>query len=81
MLHAKRSVAGAAERDALLANVFGDIFAELRTQIPKRLAADDDIRDALVAAWSAGRIADGRAESITAEGALDPTGLKMEMRA
>ena len=81
MLHAKRSAAGAAERDALLATVFGSAFADVRSQIPKRLATDDDIRDALVATWTAGRIVDGLAESISFESAVDVTGLPMEMRA
>lgn len=81
MLHAKRLAAGATERDALLATVFGSAFADVRSQVPKRLATDDDIRDALVAAWTAGRIADGRAESISSKSAVDVTGLPMEMRA
>jgi len=81
MKHPKRTELGAAERESLLATVFGHAFQDLRSQLPKRMAADDDIRDALIATWTARRIADGRAESISPERSVDVTGLSMDMRA
>jgi predicted RNase H-like nuclease len=79
MENSKRTELGAAERDKVLERVFGNAFARIRAEIPKRLAADDDIRDALAAAWTAGRIADGVAECISGVSARDLTGLTMEM--
>lgn len=41
--------------------------------------ADDDIRDALVALWTAGRIVEGRAVAFPEFPPQDATGLRMEM--
>jgi predicted RNase H-like nuclease len=81
MQYPKRTVGGAAERETLVENVFGTAFTDIRAQIHRRLATDDDIRDALVAAWTAGRIADGVAESVSGECTVDRTGLVMDMSA
>ena len=74
--HAKRTAAGKQERLALLAGVFGPGVSEWR---PPPGAALDDLYDAAVLAWTAGRIARGEERSLPAEPPLDARGLRMEI--
>ena len=47
--------------------------------LPPRGAAQNDLLDALAAAWTAARIVRGEAQSLPAEPELDPRGLRMEI--
>lgn len=76
LVDAKRTFAGAEVRVALLAGVFGrDAVMALVRSVPVRQAATDDVLDALVALWSAERIATGRAGSLPAPVVPDTVGL------
>ena len=80
MRYAKRTPEGAVERDELLRRAFGaDAYRSLRAAVPRSGAADDDIRDAMVALWTARRIAAGEARTIPARPTRDAFGLTMEM--
>lgn len=80
MEHAKRTKEGFEERRALLAEAFGPA-------VPKRddagrwarPASPDDVLDAIVAAWTARRAAQGKAGRLPPEPAVDARGLRMEM--
>lgn len=72
----KRTFAGAEARVSLLADVFSrEVVMSLVRSVPVRQAATDDVLDALVALWSAGRIAAGHAGSLPAPVVPDATGL------
>jgi len=63
--------------------LLGPIFSELErivaeTRKPKELAPDD-ILDALVAAWTAGRTVIEKAKTLPENPELDSKGLKMEI--
>lgn len=74
----KRSPEGQAIRFALLAKHFGKKAVErLRETIPKRVAAIDDVHDALAALWSAERIAGATAQSLPDPPRVDSLGLMM----
>lgn len=73
MLHAKKRAAGARERDALL-----DTLGFPRAPAV-RGAANDDVRDAGIACWTAVRIATGTARGWPEHPARDRVGLRMEM--
>lgn len=76
LVDSKRTFAGAEARVTLLADVFGrDAVMALVRSVPVRQAATDDVLDALVALWSAGRIASGCAGSLPAPVLPDATGL------
>lgn len=80
MQYAKRTPEGAVERDELLRRAFGaDAYRSLRAAVPRSGAADDDIRDAMVALWTARRIAAEEARTIPARPTRDAFGLTMEM--
>lgn len=72
----KKTWEGAALRRGLLAGVFGEaaVLALLQS-VPRREAAADDVLDALVALWTAGRIARGHAGSLPAPVVPDAVGL------
>jgi predicted RNase H-like nuclease len=75
--HPKKSAAGVAERlTALRARC---PWLGGQPPRPPRGASRDDLLDALAAAWTAARIADGAAEALPAGPELDPRGLRMEM--
>ena len=58
----KKTAAGSMIRMQLLSVVFGAGKVDrLKASVPRRLAGGDDVLDALVALWSAGRIACGQA--------------------
>jgi len=79
MQHNKRNLAGRNERMNLLSLVFSElekVVAEVRK--PKQVAPDD-ILDALSAAWTAGQIVLGKAETLPKNPELDSKGLRMEI--
>lgn len=76
MSHKKKSAVGKEERLHLLSQVFEDDFA--RVAVP-RGAGRDDFLDACAAAWTAWRLAEGRAERLLPNPPLDARGLRMEM--
>lgn len=72
----KKTRDGAARRTELLSAVFGnEQVARLVQSVARRQAAKDDLLDALVALWSAERIAVGAAVSLPTLPVLDATGL------
>ncbi len=72
----KKSQEGAAVRTELLSSVFGfDQVSRLVQSVARREAATDDVLDALVALWSAERIAAGEAGSLPERPVTDATGL------
>jgi len=81
MDHPKRSGAGFLERYRLAAEVFPRAFESIRSAIPRRDAADDDILDALAALWTAQRIRLGTAARLPAALEFDRFGLPMRMLA
>lgn len=73
----KKSTDGAAARMALLGREFGpERVRALVAACPRRLAATDDVLDALVALWSAQRIASGVAVSLPSPPQMDSAGLR-----
>jgi predicted RNase H-like nuclease len=75
----KTRLIGRNERMKLLAPIFSElerIVAEARK--PKEVAPDD-ILDALVAAWTAGQVVLGKAETLPKNSELDSKGLRMEI--
>jgi len=76
----KKSPAGKARREVLVAAYFGDrAFARVRDRHPRTKVADDDINDAFAALWTAERILDGSAKVIPDRAYRDPFGLRMEI--
>ena len=74
----KKSRDGAYQRAELLCREFGsDAVSDLVERIPSRVAAPDDVLDALVALWSARRIADGGAKSLPESPIVDSEGLRI----
>lgn len=72
----KKSQDGAAIRAELLSPLFGsEQVARLVQSVARRQAAADDVLDALVALWSAERIAAGEAVSLPTPPVSDATGL------
>lgn len=72
----KKTQDGAARRTELLSAVFGpEQVARLVQSVARRQAAKDDVLDALVALWSAERIAVGAAVSMPTLPIYDATGL------
>lgn len=78
IVESKRSLEGQEIRFALLAKNFGQKRVELlRAEIPKPVAAVDDVHDALAALWSAERIAAGSARTLPDPVRVDSHGLMM----
>ncbi|CAG2086588.1 DUF429 domain-containing protein [Xanthomonas arboricola] len=74
----KKSSAGHQQRAALLGQCYGARqVAALLERVPRALAKPDDVLDALVACWSAQRIAAGTAGSLPAVVERDAYGLRM----
>lgn len=72
----KKKLEGAARRAAILARHFGELRVnELLSRVPKSRAAPDDVLDALIALWSAQRIASGIAQSLPSPPEVDSVGL------
>jgi predicted RNase H-like nuclease len=79
MAHPKKSGQGYLDRYRLLENHFGPQMADLRSQVARREAEDDDLLDALVALWSAQRVHSGHHVCLPADPPRDRFGLRMEM--
>lgn len=78
----KKSGLGFTLRLDLVQSYFPGQFAKVRSQVPRRVAADDDILDAFAALWTAERIEEGLAISFPAGPTpLDSVGLPMRMLA
>lgn len=74
----KRTPAGQHIRRDLLAERFGaSALDQLLRDVPKKLAAADDVLDALAALWSAERIAAGTAQTLPSPVGIDSAGLIM----
>ena len=74
----KRSEPGAMERRRLLEEVFGrEAVASVLANPSRRPAKDDDVLDALVVLWTAGRIARGEARTLPEKREIDRVGLPM----
>ena len=79
MTHPKTSGFGFMERFELATDVFGDAVREIRDAIPRKMAADDDILDALATLWTAKRIHAGEAVTIPSRPDSDEHRLPMRM--
>ena len=74
----KKSDEGRDSRTTLLGHEFGFKRVEnLLVAVPRHLAAPDDVLDALVALWSARRIASGAAQTLPSPALVDSVGLRM----
>jgi predicted RNase H-like nuclease len=80
MRFGKRTPEGFEERRSLLQTEF-EIEIPIRSLMRSFFsqAGPDDVLDAMVAAWSARRFAEGRAERFPAVQERDELGLRMEM--
>jgi predicted RNase H-like nuclease len=78
MLQNKKTVPGQARRHKLLQGVLADVDSIL-AQAPTSGYVMDDALDALVAAWTAGRVVLGKAETLPEQPELDGRGLRMEI--
>jgi predicted RNase H-like nuclease len=80
MVHPKRTPAGYAERQALLAEALG-MSLPARGQAGRWAppATADDVLDAIAAAWAARRLAEGSAGRLPDDPPLDGRGRRMEM--
>jgi predicted RNase H-like nuclease len=79
MQYKKSKVAGREERIKVLAPVLpnvGEIVAKVRKS---KEAAPDDVLDALIASWAAGRVVLGKAATLPARPQTDSKGLRMEI--
>lgn len=79
MSAAKRKADGQAERLSVLRKWGGEAIVDAMARRRELDCKTDDILDALVALWTAERIACGTAISIPAQPQLDAYGLRMEM--
>lgn len=80
MDHPKRKVEGYEERRALLSQEFGcDLWSRSRAFSVARPAKPDDLLDAVAAAWTARRIAEGTEGRLPEAPEKDANGLRMEM--
>jgi predicted RNase H-like nuclease len=79
MAHPKKAGQGYLDRYRLLESHFGTAIADLRIQVPRKDAADDDLLDALVALWSAQRVRAGSHVCLPPDPPRDRFGLRMEM--
>lgn len=77
MRHAKRTADGATERAAALATAGLNPVRAMVADVPG--ASRDDRLDALVLAWMARRIADGKGRSLPSNPPRDSRGLRMEI--
>ena len=81
MEHPKRTPEGFEERRALLVEAMPGIHVPTRAVVRRliRSADADDVLDALAAAWTARRFAEGRAGRFPVEPQTDARGLRVEM--
>lgn len=81
MVEPKRSKKGQADRLRLLEKVYGGAVHHAITGCRKHGAKADDVLDAFVALWSAGRIHNGSALALPEECETDRFGLRMQILA
>lgn len=80
MSHSKKKPEGYEERRSLLMNELGfDIYSRKEALGIARPAGADDILDAIVAAWTARRRAEGHAGRLPSDPPIDAKGLRMEI--
>jgi predicted RNase H-like nuclease len=77
----KKSRAGRIEREALVVPFYGAAYGAVRSSLPRRAFANDDLVDAFAALWTAERVAAGRAIVLPAAPPLDSVGLRMRIEA
>ena len=77
MAFPKRKAAGRAERLAILSEHFGDAPERLLQERTPRQVGADDVLDALIALWTAQRIARGEHASLPASPETDERGRRM----
>ena len=75
--HSKKSKIGREERCALLEPMFGQWLRAALKEFGKSACAEDDVLDAFVALWTAGRIASGVSQTIPSQPPRDAFGLRM----
>lgn len=76
LVEPKKSEEGALKRIAILGDEFGgNRVRRLLASCPRKMADTDDVLDALVALWSANRIAAGVAVSLPSKPLVDSVGL------
>lgn len=75
----KKKREGREERIRLLEPVFGQAVRQALATKRELASQEDDILDAFVALWTAGRILSGSARTLPAEPAKDSRGLRMEI--
>jgi predicted RNase H-like nuclease len=81
MSHRKKSLAGTAEREALVVPRYGTAYTSARSALPAGQYLKDDLLDAFAALWTAERIYDRKAVILPACPPLDSRGLRMEILA
>ena len=80
MQYPKRTLPGFNERRSLLMSALGiEIPSDVGAKQWVRGAAADDVLDAIAAAWSARRFAEGRSKTLPTRPLKDAKGLRMEM--
>lgn len=79
MAHAKKTAAGAAQRQALVEAQFPGLALKIRKGVAKSQLADDDILDAIACLWSARRLF--RQGALVLGGERDSCGLPMRISA
>lgn len=80
MAHAKDKPEGYRERQTLLADALGVVIPDRANAFKlARPASPDDVLDAIVAAWTARRWPEGRAERLPQVPKVDARGLRMEI--
>ena len=76
----KKSPAGRNERQTLTAAAFGPgAFESVREALRGHHVGSDDVADAFAAAWTASRIAAGKAERFPNERVVDAKGVSMHI--
>ncbi len=79
MAHAKKTAAGAAQRQALVEDKFPGLARKIRAGVARSQLADDDILDAIACLWSARRLF--TQEALVLGGERDGCGLPMRISA
>ncbi len=77
MAHAKKTAQGRAEREALVASVFGSAVSAARACLPRGGWAMDDLLDAFATLWTAKRVLAGAHVTLPSQPPVDRLGLRM----
>jgi len=76
LAESKKTLEGIERRRSALAPVFGEaLIGNLLERVPRKIAAADDVLDALVALWSAQRIFGGHSQTLPSPPERDSQGL------